>query len=57
MRSRVTVNGAEAYIACCLADLGLIQIPAYDVRDHIKAGELIEVLPNHRAEPLPMTLL
>jgi DNA-binding transcriptional LysR family regulator len=57
MRSRVTVNGAEAYIACCLADLGLIQIPAYDVRDHIRAGELIEVLPNHRAEPLPMTLL
>ncbi|MGQ5720312.1 LysR family transcriptional regulator [Pseudochrobactrum asaccharolyticum] len=57
MRSRVTVNGAEAYIACCLADLGLIQIPAYDVRDHIRAGELIEVLPNQRAEPLPMTLL
>lgn len=57
MRSRVTVNGAEAYIACCLADLGLIQIPAYDVRDHIRAGELVEVLPNHRAEPLPMTLL
>lgn len=57
MRSRVTVNGAEAYIACCLADLGLIQIPAYDVREHIRTGELVEVLPNHRAEPLPMTLL
>lgn len=57
MRSRVTVNGAEAYIACCLAGLGLIQIPAYDVRGHLNAGELIEVLPNHRAEPLPMTLL
>lgn len=57
MRSRVTVNSAEAYIACCLAGLGLIQIPAYDVRQHLEAGELVEVMPDHRAEPLPMTLL
>ena len=54
---RVTVNSAEAYIACCLAGLGLIQIPAYDVRHHLDAGELVEVLPGHRAEPMPMTLL
>ncbi|MBO9653827.1 MAG: LysR family transcriptional regulator [Agrobacterium tumefaciens] len=57
MRGRVTVNNAEAYIACCLAGLGLIQIPAYDVRPHLESGELIEVMPNHRAEPMPMTLL
>lgn len=57
MRSRVTVNSAEAYIACCLAGLGLIQIPAYDVRGHIEANELVEVMPLHRAEPMPMTLL
>ena len=57
MRARVTVNSAEASIACCLAGLGLIQIPAYDVRHHILAGDLIEILPDHRAEPLPMTLL
>jgi transcriptional regulator, LysR family len=37
--------------------LGLIQIPAYDVRRHLEAGELVEVLPGHRAAPLPMTLL
>ncbi|MFD1703605.1 LysR family transcriptional regulator [Methylopila henanensis] len=57
MRSRVSVNNAEAYIACCLAGLGLIQIPAYDVRSHIAAGELVEVLPKHRAAPMPMALL
>jgi len=57
LRRRVTVNSAEAYIACCLAGLGLIQIPAYDVKAHLDAGELIEVLPGHRAEPMPMTLL
>lgn len=57
MRSRVTVNSAEAYIACCLAGLGLIQIPAYDVKLHLDAGELVEVMLDHRAESMPMTLL
>jgi LysR family transcriptional regulator for bpeEF and oprC len=57
MRGRVTVNSAEAYIACCLAGSGLIQIPAYDVRRHLEAGELVEVMPAHRARPLAMTLL
>ncbi|RSY81443.1 LysR family transcriptional regulator [Sphingomonas koreensis] len=54
---RVTVNSAEAQIACCLAGLGLIQIPAYDVRAYLAAGELAEVMPGHVAAPLPVTLL
>lgn len=54
---RVTVNSAEAYIACCLAGLGLIQIPAYDVAEHLAVGDLVEVMPRHRAAPMPMTLL
>jgi DNA-binding transcriptional LysR family regulator len=54
---RVTVNNAEAYIACCLSGLGLIQIPAYDVQAHLQAGELVEVLPDHRAAAMPMSLL
>lgn len=57
LRGRLTVNNAEAYIAGCLAGLGLIQVPAYDVRGHLDAGELVEVLPDYRAESLPMTLL
>jgi LysR family transcriptional regulator, regulator for bpeEF and oprC len=57
IKGRVTVNNAEAYIACCLSGLGLIQIPAYDVGVHIRAGELVEVLPEYRAAPMPVTLL
>lgn len=57
MKSRVTVNSAEAYIACCLAGLGLIQIPAYDVKHHLETGKLVEVMPRHRASPMPITLL
>lgn len=55
--ARVSVNSAEASIACCLAGLGLIQIPAYDVRHHLAEGELVEVLPRFRAAPMPMALL
>lgn len=57
MQGEVTVNNAETYIACCLAGLGLIQVPAYDVRGHIEAGELVEVMADHRAQAMPATLL
>ncbi len=54
---RVSANSAEGYIACALAGMGMIQIPAYDVAHHLASGDLVEVMPGHRAEPLPMTLL
>jgi len=55
--SRVLVNNAESYIACCQAGLGLIQIPRFDVQDLLSAGELQEVMPQLRAAALPATLL
>jgi len=57
MAARVTVNNAEASIACCLAGLGLIQIPAYDVARCLETGELVEVMPAWRPAPLPIMLL
>lgn len=54
---RVSVNSAEGSIACCLAGLGLIQIPAFDVSDHLRKGRLVEVMPDHTAAPMPMALL
>lgn len=57
LRGRITVNNAEAYIACCLAGMGLIQIPQYDVQTHLESGDLIEVMPAYRHRPLPVQLL
>lgn len=57
MRSRVTVSNAEAYIACCIAGLGLIQIPAYDVRDLVAQGHLRRVLARYHAAPMPISVL
>ncbi|MDD2867796.1 LysR family transcriptional regulator [Neomegalonema sp.] len=54
---RVSANSAEAYIACALAGLGMIQIPAYDVAEHLAAGDLVEVLPEIRPGALPAHLL
>lgn len=57
MNSRVSVNNAECYIACCLADQGLIQIPVFDVSEHLAKGELIEVLQPWPAPDMPVHLV
>lgn len=57
MRGQVTANNAETYIACALAGLGLIQIPAFDVREHLAAGELVEVLPDAQPAAMPVHLV
>lgn len=50
-------NNAETYIALALAGLGLIQIPAFDVRGHLADGSLLEVMPRHRPAPMPVHLV
>jgi DNA-binding transcriptional LysR family regulator len=57
MAGALVVNNAEAYQAACLAGLGLIQAPASGLRALLDSGALIEVLPQYRAEPMPVTLL
>jgi DNA-binding transcriptional LysR family regulator len=53
MAGVLTVNNSEA----CLAGLGLIQVPEPGVAPHLADGRLVEVLPAHRAAPMPVTLL
>ncbi|MGE0788192.1 MAG: LysR family transcriptional regulator [Sandaracinaceae bacterium] len=57
MRSLVTVNGTDAYMAACLAGLGIAQIPRLGVRASLASGELLEVLPDHTCAPLPVSLV
>jgi DNA-binding transcriptional LysR family regulator len=53
----VAAHNAETYIACALAGLGLIQIPAFDVAEHLRAGELVQVLPDALPSPMPVHLV
>lgn len=55
--SQVIANNAETYIACCLAGLGLIQVPRFDVQHLLERGALVEVMPAYRAASMPISLL
>lgn len=53
----VAVNNGDAYVAACEAGFGIIQAPAYQVRDQLASGLLVEILPGHRPPALPLTVL
>lgn len=55
--ARVTVNNSNAYSTACLAGLGIIQVPLVAVRPYLLRGELVEVLAEFKAEPMPVSLL
>lgn len=57
MRSAVSVASSDAYLACCRAGLGLIQVPRNGIEDLLASGELEEVLPAYRPEPLPVSVV
>ncbi len=53
----ITVNSTETYQAACVAGLGIIQVPRVGVKTQLKEGTLVEILPQYRAEPMPISLL
>ncbi|HKT66362.1 LysR substrate-binding domain-containing protein [Burkholderia sp. 22313] len=57
MRSVVAVNSSQAYLACCLAGLGLIQVPRDGLAPLLEDGSLVEVLPEWHAAPLPVSVV
>lgn len=57
MEGAVTVNSSDAYQMACLSGLGIIQVPRVGVRDLLEDGSLLEVLPELKAEPMPIALL
>lgn len=53
----VTVNSTETYLAACLAGLGIIQVPHIGARDALASGQLVSILPQFQAPPMPVTLV
>lgn len=53
----LTVNSTETYQAACLAGLGIIQVPRVGVRELLRSGKLVEILPQYRAQPMPVSLI
>lgn len=57
MSATVTVNGTDAYQAAALAGLGLIQAPVAGLEERVAAGDLVLVMPEFNARPMPVSLL
>jgi DNA-binding transcriptional LysR family regulator len=59
MEGALIVNNADAYLSACLAGLGIIQIPenGATARPYLENGKLIEILPEYRSAPMPVSLL
>ena len=53
----LTVNGTVAYEAACLAGLGLVQAPEAGLRERLRDGSLVEVLPDYRPAPMPLAFV
>lgn len=53
----LTVNSTETYHAACLAGLGIIQVPRVGVKEALRSGALVEILPQYRAAPMPVSLI
>lgn len=57
MRSVITVNSTDSYQAACLAGLGIIQAPRSGLLPSVLAGDMVEILPQHTCEPMPVSLV
>jgi DNA-binding transcriptional LysR family regulator len=53
----VSVSNAEAYLACCANDLGLVQLPRYHVAGELASGAFREVLGEWRPKPMQVSVL
>ncbi|MEI2415391.1 LysR substrate-binding domain-containing protein [Orrella sp. JC864] len=53
----ISVNDAACYTSAALAGCGLIQVPRYRLEDDLKAGRLVQVLPEWTCPALPISAL
>jgi DNA-binding transcriptional LysR family regulator len=51
------LGDGEALVEMATAGIGLIQVPSYIAEDHVKRGELVEVLQKYRPAPMPISIV
>jgi DNA-binding transcriptional LysR family regulator len=57
IRSRLSVNTAEAAIAAATLGVGLVRVLSYQVNDAVRNGSLAVVLEKFESAPLPVSLV
>jgi LysR family transcriptional regulator for bpeEF and oprC len=53
----ITVSGADAYLGCCLAGLGIAQFSRYRVQQQLATGSMVELLSSTPPPCVSMTVL
>ena len=57
MAGALSVNSAVSYEAACLAGLGIIQAPSVGLQHQLRTKQLVRILPQFEAAPMPVHLL
>jgi LysR family transcriptional regulator for bpeEF and oprC len=57
LRPGILVNDSEAFIACAVAGLGMIQAPRLGVREHLESGRLVKILPDLETLPRLVSIM
>lgn len=57
MDGNLTVSNTEIYEGACVAGLGIIQAPQPCVQHYLDSGQLVSIMPELLAEPMPVSLL
>lgn len=52
----VSADNGNAYLAACLAGMGVLWLPRYMANRHAERGELLRLLGEWRIEPMLMNL-
>lgn len=57
VKGAVSVNDADAYVACAVAGLGLARTSRYLVDPYLKSGQLVQVLEAFEEPPKPISVM
>lgn len=55
MEGKIGFNDADAYVTYGLSGMGILQPPRFMVQEHLRTGALVEILPQWRPRPLPVS--
>ncbi|WP_105903458.1 LysR family transcriptional regulator [Vibrio gangliei] len=55
--SVISVSTTDAYLSAALHGLGIIQLPKNGVKEYLRNGELVEVLPEFQCQPMPIAII
>ncbi|MBO3762308.1 LysR family transcriptional regulator [Ciceribacter sp. L1K23] len=53
----VAVNDARSYVTAVEQGLGIAQVARFMIVDKLQSGELVEILPDWKAEPIPLYIV